>query len=103
MSTPRPQDSAAVNARVAFEARNGLKTVKALAGPYGVHPTQLAHGTHRLQQERPDSVSARRAKRAHAHAAFQAQFYHQSGPLEVEWDWLKKTVGLATGGDTGVE
>jgi transposase-like protein len=73
MSPQRKHDSAACKARVAFEALKGLKTVNELARTYGVHPTQMAHWQHRLQQELPDIFSARRAKREHDHEAFQAQ------------------------------
>jgi hypothetical protein len=35
--------------------------------------------------------SVRRAKRAHDHEAFQAQFYQHIGQRKVELDWLKKS------------
>ena len=91
MSTQRKQYSAEFKARVAFEALKGLKTINELASAYGVHPTQIAHWKHRLQQEMPDIFSARRAKREHDHEAFQAQLYQQIGQLKVELDWVKKT------------
>ncbi len=72
-STQRKQSSAECKARVALEALKGLKTVNELARTYGVHPTQIAHGKHRLPKERPDIVSARRVKREHDQEAFQAQ------------------------------
>ena len=72
-STQRKQYSAACKARVALEALKGLKTVNALASTSGVHPTQMAHGKHRLHKEMPDIVSARRAKREQDQEALQAQ------------------------------
>jgi putative transposase len=81
---------------VALEALKGLKTVNELASTYGVHPTQIAHWQHRLQQEMPEIVSARRAKKEHDAEALQAQLYQHIGQLKVELDWLKKTAGLAT-------
>jgi putative transposase len=80
---------------VALEALTGLQTVHALARTYGVHPTQIAHGKHRLQKEMPEIFSARRAKREHDAAVFQAQLYQQIGPRKVALDWLKKKAGLA--------
>ena len=65
MSTQRTQESAECQARVALAALTGRKTVNALARTYGVPPTQMAHGNHRLHQERPEMCSARRAQRAH--------------------------------------
>ena len=73
MSTQRKQYSAALKARVALEALKGLKTVKEFASTYGVPPTQIAHGNHRLHKERPEIFSVRRAQHAHDQEAFQAQ------------------------------
>jgi transposase-like protein len=95
MSTQRKHYSAEFKARVALEALKGLKTVNELASTYGVHPTQIAHWKHRLQQEMPEIFSARRAKHAHDQEAFQAQLYQQIGQLKVELDWVKKKAGLA--------
>jgi putative transposase len=94
MSTQRKQYSAEFKARVALEALKGLKTVNELASTYGVHPTQIAHGKHRLQKEMPDIFSARRAKREHDHEAFQAQLSQQIGQLKVALDWVKKKLVL---------
>jgi len=94
MSTQRKQYSAEFKARVALEALKGLKTVNELASTYGVHPTQIAHGKHRLQKEMPEIFSARRAKQEHEHEAFQAQLYQQMGQLKVEVDWVKKKLVL---------
>jgi len=79
---------------VALEALKGLKTVNELASTYGVHPTQIAHWKHRLQQEMPEIFSVRRAKRAHDQEAFEAQLYQQIGQRKVELDWVKKKAGL---------
>jgi putative transposase len=94
MSTQRKQYSAEFKARVALEARKGLKTVNELASTYGVHPTQITHWKHRLHQEMAEIFSVRRAKRERDQEALQAQLYQQSGQLKVEWDWVKKKVGL---------
>src|SRR5918911_5677842 len=96
MSTQRKQYSADLKARVALAALKGLKTVNELASTYGVHPTQIAHGKHRLPKEMPDIFSARRAKREQDPEAFQAQLYQQIGQLKVELDWVKKKAGLTT-------
>jgi len=72
MSTPRKQSSAELKARVVLEARKGLTTVHAWARTSGVHPPQLAQWTHRLQQEIPAMVSARRAQPAHDQEAVHA-------------------------------
>jgi putative transposase len=96
MSTQRKHYSAEFKARVALEALKGLKTVNELASIYGVHPTQIAHWKHRLQQEMPEIFSARRAKHEHDQEAFQAQLSQQIGQRKVELDWVKKKAGLTT-------
>jgi transposase-like protein len=73
MSTQRKRDSAEFKARVALDAVNGHKTVNELASLYGVHPTQITHWKHQLQQEVPQMFSARRAQREHDQEALQAQ------------------------------
>jgi transposase-like protein len=96
MSTQRKQYSAEFKARVALEAIKGHKTVNELASQYGVHPTQITHWKHQLQQEVPQIFSASHAKRAHAQDALQAQLYQQIGQLTVELDWLKNKAGLVS-------
>src|SRR5215212_1117230 len=96
MATQRKRYSAEFKARVALEALKGHKTVNELASTYGVHPTQITHWKHRLQQEMPEIFSARRAKREDAQEALQAQLYQKIGQLKVELDWLKKKAGLAS-------
>ena len=96
MATQRKQYSAEFKARVALAALKGLKTVKELASTYGVHPTPIAHWKPRLQKERPELFSARRAQRANDQEAFQAQCYQQIGPRKGERDWMKKKAGLGS-------
>jgi putative transposase len=95
MATQRKRYSAEFKARVALEALKGLKAINELASIYGVHPTQIAHWQHRLQKERPEIFSARRAEREDEHEALQAQLYQQIGPRKVEWDGLKKKLDLS--------
>ena len=40
--------------------------------------------------------SARRAQSVHDQDALPAQLDQPIGPLTVEWDWVKKTVGVLT-------
>ena len=96
MSTQRKRYSAEFKARVALDAVKGHKTVNELASTYGVHPTQITYWKHQLHKEVPEIFSARRAKRAHDHEAFQAQLYQQIGQRKVALDWVKKKAGLPT-------
>ena len=67
-----------------------------------MHPTQIAPWTPRLQQERPEIFSARRAKRAHDPEAFEAQLYQPIGPRKVELDWVKKKLDVLPEGKRGL-
>jgi len=102
MATQRKRYSAEFKARVALEALKGHNTVNEVARTYGVHPTQITHWRHRLQQEMPEIFSARRAQREDEHDALQAQLYQQIGQLKVEWDWLKKKLDLSRDAKRGV-
>ena len=99
MATQRKQSSAELKARGALEALKGLNTVHEFARTYGVHPTQIAHGKHRLQQEMSEIFSVRRAKRERDQEACQAQLYQQIGQRKVELDWVKKKGGLTPRGE----
>src|SRR5947208_14851903 len=101
MSTQRKQYSAEFKARVALEALKGLKTVNELASTYGVHPTQIAHWKHRLQQEMSEIFSVRWEMRERDKEAFKAQLYQQSGPFKVKLDWVKNKVGVNPTGQAG--
>jgi transposase-like protein len=62
MSTQRKRSSTEFKARVALDALKGHKTVNELASTYGLHPSQITHWKHQLQQEVPQIFSARRTK-----------------------------------------
>jgi putative transposase len=76
---------------VALEAPHGLKTVHELASAYGVPLTPMAPWKPRVQKERPEIFSARRAQQEQDQEALHAQRYQQIGQRKVEWDWLKKS------------
>jgi hypothetical protein len=65
--------------------------VTELASLYGGHPTQIAHGQHRLQKEMPDIFSASRDKWKRAQEVWPAQLYQQIGQLKVALGWVKKS------------
>ena len=102
MSTQRKRYSAEFKARVALDAIKGHKTVNELASLYGVHPTQITHWKHQLQQEVLHIFSARRAKREQDQDALQARLYQQIGQLKAELDWLKKKLELSAEAKRGL-
>jgi putative transposase len=85
MSTQRKRYSAEFKARVALDAIKGHKTINELASLYGVHPSQITHWKHQLQQEVPQIFSARRAKREHDQDVLQAQLSNKSGNSTSSW------------------
>lgn len=96
MTTQRQRDRAACTARRAFEAGTGENPLNELASEPGVHPTPIVQGKRSWQTEGPRLLTARAGKQAQADEALKAPWYQPSGPLKVEWEWLKKTAGLAS-------
>ena len=103
MTMPRRQHGGECKAKVALEAIRGERTLQELAAAYGVHPVQIAPWKKVAREELPQMCSNRRGTTPTEEAALKAALYQQIGPLKVELDWLKKTVGLARGGETGAQ
>jgi putative transposase len=93
MTTQRRQHRAEFKAKVALEAIRGERTINELAAEYGVHPGQITHWKKVLLAEVPTLFSSRRGAKSKEEDALNAALYQQIGQLNVELDWLKKTVG----------
>ncbi len=98
---PRRRHSSAFKARVALEAVKGQKTLKELAGEFGVHPAQITQWKRRLLDASPgifESGSAIRREREQEQREQEQreqerlveQLYQQIGQLQMEVDWLQK-------------
>ena len=85
MSTQRKRYSGEFKARVALDASKGHQTINELASIYGVHPSQITHWQHQLQQEVPQIFLARRATREHDQDGLQAQLYQPSDNSKSRW------------------
>ena len=74
----------------------GQPTVHEIAATYGVQPNQVVPWKKPALEVLPDVFSRRRMRAAQDDEALQARLYQQIGPLNVELDGLKKTVGCPT-------
>jgi transposase-like protein len=92
MKKGRRNHSAAFKAKVALEALRGLKSTAELASQFEVHPSQIAKWKRQVLEELPGVFSSRRAREAEDEEALKARLYQQIGQLQVELDWLKKSL-----------
>jgi putative transposase len=92
MTGKRRRHSAAFKARVALEAAKQTRTIAELAKAYQVHPVQISQWKKQLL----DGVEAIfrdgcRREREEGQA-IQAELYEKIGRLNMEIEWLKKSV-----------
>jgi len=80
-------------ARVALDAIKGQKTISELASEYKVHPNQIGQWKRKLLQGSAELFSRGKDREVEAHEAEKDRLYRQIGKLQVELEWLKKTVG----------
>ena len=80
-------------ARVALDAIKGQKTVSELATEYGIHTNQIGQWKKNLLNSAAELFARGRDHNAEAHEAERDRLYQQIGKLQVEVEWLKKTVG----------
>lgn len=83
-------------ARVALDAIKGQKTLNELAAEYVLHPNQIGQWRKKLIDESAEVFARNRDREAEAHEAERDRLYRQIGKLQVEVEWLKKTVGYKT-------
>jgi transposase-like protein len=83
-------------ARVALDAIKGQKTLNELAAEYGLHPNQIGQWRKKLIDESAEVFARNRNREAEAHEVEKDRLYRQIGKLQVEVEWLKKTVGYKT-------
>jgi transposase len=83
-------------ARVALDAIKGQKTLNELAAEYGLHPNQIGQWRKKLIDESAEVFARNKDREAEAHEVEKDRLYRQIGKLQVEVEWLKKTVGYKT-------
>ena len=92
MAVKRQRHPASFKAKVALEAAKQTRTIAELAKAYQVHPVQISQGKKQLL-DGVDSLfrDGRRREREEGQAD-QAELYERIGRLNMEVEWLKKSV-----------
>ena len=88
----------AFKAKVAIEALRGEKTLQELSTAYGVHPNMIAAWKKQLL-ETAEQIFEKVGKDKDAEAAdrVQDELFKQTGHLQVENEFLKKSTDNCTG------
>jgi transposase-like protein len=95
MTGPRKRHSASFKAKVALEAAKQTRTAAELAKAYQVHPVQISQWKKQLL-DGAESLF-RNTRRDHEDSqALQAELYERIGRLNMEVEWLKKSVARCT-------
>ncbi len=89
----RKKYSKEFKARVALDAIKGQKTISELASEYRIHPNQISQWRKKLIDESAEIFGRGRDRDAESSEAEKDRLYQQIGKLQVEVEWLKKTVG----------
>ena len=92
MTGKRKRHSAAFKAKVALEAAKQTKTVAELAKAYQVHPVQISQWKKQLLDGVETLFRDGRRREREEGEAVQAELYEKIGRLNMEVEWLKKSV-----------
>ena len=89
----RKSFTAEFKAKVALEALRSEKTVNELAGAYDGHPNQVSNWKREAPAGLVAIFSTQRGQQAAHELAERERLYSQIGRLQVELEWLKKSLG----------
>jgi transposase-like protein len=92
MAGTRKRHSAAFKAKVALEAAKQTRTLAELARTYQVHPVQISQWKKQLLDGVESLFHDGRHREHDDHQAVQAELYERIGRLNMEVEWLKKSV-----------
>ena len=92
MATIRKRHTAAFKARVAVEAAKQTRTAGELAKAYQVHPVQISQWKKQLLDGAESLFRDGRRRDGDDHEVVQAELYERIGRLNMEVEWLKKSV-----------
>jgi transposase-like protein len=92
MTRTRKRHSPAFKAKVALEAAKQTRTVAELATLYQVHPVQISQWKKQLLDGAESLFRDGRRKDHDDGQALQAELYERIGRLNMEVEWLKKSV-----------
>jgi putative transposase len=92
MTGKRRRHSAAFKAKVALEAAKQTRTVAELAKVFQVHPVQISQWKKQLLDGAESLFRDGRCREREEDQATQAELYERIGRLNMEVEWLKKSV-----------
>jgi putative transposase len=92
MTGKRKRHSAAFKAKVALEAAKQTRTIAELAKAYQVHPVQISQWKKHLLDGAESLFRDGRRREHEEGQALQAELYERIGRLNMEIEWLKKSV-----------
>jgi putative transposase len=92
MTGRRKRHSPAFKAKVALEAAKQTRTVAELAKVFQVHPVQISQWKKRLLDGAESLFRDGRGREREEAQATQAGLYERIGRLNMEVEWLKKSV-----------
>ena len=88
----RKRHSASFKAKVALEAARQTRTVAELAKAYQVHPVQISQWKKLLLDGAESLFRDGRRRDQEEGRALQAELYERIGRLNMEVEWLKKSL-----------
>ena len=92
MAGTRKRHTASFKAKVALEAAKQTRTAAELAKAYQVHPVQISQWKKQLLDGAESLFRDGRHRDRDDHEAVQAELYERIGRLNMEVEWLKKSV-----------
>ena len=92
MTGKRKRHSPAFKAKVALEAAKQTRTAAELAKVFQVHPVQISQWKEQLLDGAESLFGDGRRREQEEGQALQAELYERIGRLNMEVEWLKKSV-----------
>ena len=92
MAVKRKRHPASFKAKVALEAAKQTRTIAELAKAYQVHPVQISQWKKHLLDGAESLFRDGRQREREEGQAIQAELYEKIGRLNMEIEWLKKSV-----------
>jgi transposase-like protein len=92
MAGTRKRHTASFKAKVALEAAKQTRTAAELAKAFQVHPVQISQWKKQLLDGAESLFRDGRHRDHDDHQVLQAELYERIGRLNMEVEWLKKSV-----------
>ena len=96
MTGKRKRHAASFKAKVALEAAKQTRTVAELAKAYQLHPVQISQWKKQLLDGAESLFHDGRRREREQEQADQAELFEKIGRLDMEVEWLKKSVARCT-------